>query len=146
MKPGKVRPIAIGVFQNNNRILVSEGLDTVKKQAFYRPLGGRIEFGEFGYQTVIREIKEEIQAEVTNLRYLGTIENIFIYDGEKGHEIILIYDGDFVDPDFYDQEIISGLEDDGTQITAVWKSLPEIKTGDIPLYPTGLMQLLAGES
>jgi hypothetical protein len=146
MKPGKVRPIAIGVFQKDNRILVSEGFDIVKKQAFYRPLGGRIEFGEYGYQTVIREIKEEIQAEVTNLRYLGTIENIFIFNGEKGHEIILIYDGEFVDPGMYNRSVISGQEDDETQIKAVWKSLLEIKNGEVPLYPTGLMQLLTGES
>jgi len=145
MKPGKVRPIAIGVFQKDNRILVSKGFDTVTEQVFYRPLGGRIEFGEYGYQTVIREIKEEIHVEVTNLHYLGTIENIFIYNGEKGHEIILIYDGEFSDPGLYNLVEISGQEDDGTQITAVWKSLLEIKNGEIPLYPTGLMHLLTGE-
>jgi 8-oxo-dGTP pyrophosphatase MutT (NUDIX family) len=109
-------------------------------------MGGRIEFGEYGYQTVIREIKEEIQAKLTNLHYLGTIENIFIYNGEKGHEIIFIYDGKFVDPMVYTRPEISGQEDDGTQIKAVWKSLLEIKNGEVPLFPTGLMQLLTGEA
>jgi len=142
MKPGKVRPIALGVFQKDNRILVSEGFDIIKDQPFYRPLGGKIEFGEYSYQTVIREIKEEIQADVTNLRYLGTIENVFIYNGEKGHEIILIYDGEFVDPAMYDRSVIVGQEDDGNQIKAVWKSLLEIKNGAVPLYPSGLLQLL----
>ncbi|MDR3577406.1 MAG: NUDIX hydrolase [Anaerolineaceae bacterium] len=144
MKPGKVRPIALGVFQKDNRILVSEGFDTIKKQVFYRPLGGKIEFGEYGYQTVIREIKEEIQADVTNLRYLGTLENVFNYNGEKGHEIILIYDGEFVDPAMYARSEIIGEEDDGVQTRAFWKSLSEIKDGGIPLYPTGLLRLLTG--
>jgi hypothetical protein len=146
MKPGKVRSIALGVFQKNQRILVSEGFDIIKEQAFYRPLGGKIEFGEYGYETVIREIKEEIQADVINLRYLGTLENIFIFNGEKGHEIILIYDGEFIDPDMYNRPVITGQEDDGTQIKAMWKSLQEIKMQGAPLYPTGLMQLLTGES
>ncbi|HMD89579.1 MAG TPA: NUDIX hydrolase [Anaerolineaceae bacterium] len=144
MKPGKVRPIALGVFQKDKRILVSEGFDIVKKQAFFRPLGGKIEFGEYGYQTVIREIKEEIHADVTNLNYLGTLENIFIYNGQKGHEIILVYDCEFVDPTMYSKLIINGLEDDGVQIKAVWKSLLEIKEDGVPLYPSGLMQLLTG--
>ncbi len=145
MKPGKVRPLAICVFQNNHRILVSEGFDTFKKQHFYRPLGGRIEFGEYSYQTVIREIKEEIQAEVTNLRYLGIIEEIFTFNGESGHEIILIYDGEFVDQSIYNQSGITGEERIGSPIQAVWKSLDEIKEGTFPLYPAGLMQLLTGE-
>lgn len=145
MKPGKVRSIALGVFQKNQRILVSEGFDIIKEQAFYRPLGGKIEFGEYGYQTVIREIKEEIQADVINLRYLGTLENIFIYNGEKGHEIIMIYDGEFIDLAIYNRPVIIGQEDDGTQIKAMWKSLQEIKKQGVPLYPTGLLQLLTGE-
>ena len=145
MKPGKLRPLALGVFQKNNRILVSEGFDTVKKQAFYRPLGGKIEFGEYGFQTVIREIKEEIQADVSNVHYLGTLENVFTYNGEKGHEIILLYTCEFTDPAFYQTPIISGQEDDGSQIKAIWKSITDIKDGAIPLYPTGLMQLLSGQ-
>jgi hypothetical protein len=41
----KIRPIAICVFRHKDRILVAEGYDPVKKQTFYRPLGGVIEFG-----------------------------------------------------------------------------------------------------
>ncbi len=46
MKKNKIRPIALCVFLNNNRILVNEGYDPVKQQTFYRSLGGGIEFGE----------------------------------------------------------------------------------------------------
>jgi hypothetical protein len=44
----QIRPIALCVFHNNNRILVFEGYDKAKDEIFYRPLGGGIEFGEKG--------------------------------------------------------------------------------------------------
>lgn len=85
MKPGKVRPLAICVFRRGDSILVAEGHDRVKRQTFYRPLGGRIEFGERAAETVARELREEIQQEVRDLRYLGTLENIFTYEGQPGN-------------------------------------------------------------
>ena len=60
MKAGKIRPLAICVFLHQGRILVSVGYDSVKKQTFYRPLGGKIEFGEPSAETVRRELMEEI--------------------------------------------------------------------------------------
>jgi len=93
MKKNKIRPLAICVFCNHNRILVAEGYDPVKKQTFYRPLGGGIEFGESSEHTIHRELMEEIGAEVSDLKYLGTLENIFVFNGEPGHEIVMVYDG-----------------------------------------------------
>jgi hypothetical protein len=59
-----VRPIAICVLTDGDRILVSEGHDSVKGHTYHRPLGGTIEFGERGRKIVKRELMEEIQAEV----------------------------------------------------------------------------------
>jgi len=146
MKPGKVRPIAICVFRREGRIFVSEGYDPAKKQVFYRPLGGKIEFGERGSDTVIREIHEELGLETTHIRYLGTLENIFIYNGERGHEIVLVYDGEFVNPEVYHLQQVIGIEDDNSQLKAVWKSLDEFEhqnhAAATPLYPDGLLELL----
>ena len=112
MKAGKIRPLAICVFSHQGRILVSEGYDSVKKQTFYRPLGGKIEFGEPSAETVRRELLEEIGYEVGDLHYLATLENIFTYNGQKGHEIILIYDGDFKDKGFTGLAEIEGHEEE----------------------------------
>jgi ADP-ribose pyrophosphatase YjhB (NUDIX family) len=146
MKPGIVRPIAIGVFRHNHKILVAEGYDSVKKEIFYRPLGGTIEFGEPGEQTLRREMQEEIAAEVTNLRYLGAIENIFTFNGQQGHEIVLIYAGEFVDKAMYEQPSLMGQEDNGAKFKAVWKSLADFQDGQVPLYPTGLLEVLVNET
>ena len=144
MKKGHIRPSVICVFIHNGRILVAEGFDPVKQQVFYRPLGGAIEFGEHSRVALVRELREEIQAEITNLHYLGTLENIFVYNGERGHEIVQVYDGDLVDPAFYSRERLEGYEvevDEPFQI--VWKSLAELKGNPAePLYPDGLLKLL----
>lgn len=144
MKPGKVRPIAICVFRHGDRIFVSEGCDDSKQQTFYRPLGGQIEFGEYGHQTVVRELAEEISQAVKDVRYLGTIENVFTYNGQPGHDIVLIYDGAFVDAAMYTRDGIQGTDDGDILFTAYWKSLDVFRAENAPpLYPTGLLDLLS---
>ena len=141
MRKDAIRALAICVFRNGNKILVSEGFDSIKQQLFYRPLGGTIEFGEHSSETIRRELIEEINAEVTDLRYLGLLENVFIYEAEKGHEIILVYDGQFVDRTLYDKALISG-DEIGAPIRAVWVDLNDLGAEKPPLYPTGLLDLL----
>lgn len=145
MKPGKVRTIAICVFEHNGKLLVHDGYDEIKGQHFGRPLGGRIEFGEYSRDTIIRELREEIGAEVTDLRYLGTLENIFTFNDETGHEVVLIYRGRLVDPALYTREVIQGCEDSGEALRAVWLPRADFQSGKLPLYPTGLLELLNRE-
>ncbi len=144
MKKQRVRPLAICVFRNNNRILVNQGYDSWKDEYFYRPLGGGIEFGEPGAETVCRELMEELHVEVEreSLKYLGTLENIFIFNGTAGHEIVLVYDGVLKDVNLYDQAVIAGKEANREEIHAVWKDLDEFGKGKAILYPDGLLELL----
>jgi 8-oxo-dGTP pyrophosphatase MutT (NUDIX family) len=141
VKKNRVRAIAICVFHNGDRILVAEGFDELKNQKFYRPLGGTIEFGEYSDETVRRELMEEIQVEVSDLRYLGTLENIFTFNGKKGHEIVFIYDGKLIDAALYEKDILQG-DELGTPFQAIWLDLRTIGPGSPPLYPTGLTELL----
>lgn len=144
MKPNVIRPIAICVFRHNGRILVAEGYDPLKDQAFYRPLGGAIEFGETGAETIVRELAEELGAAVGELRYLGALENIFSYGGERGHEIVLVYDGAFADPALYERPWFDAAEDDGQPFRAVWIALRDCAgPAAPPVYPDGLLELLA---
>lgn len=64
MKLREIRPKAVGVFRRNDEILVFEGYDAVKDEVYYRPLGGAIEFGEYGYQALqsVLEIARGFQA------------------------------------------------------------------------------------
>lgn len=139
----RIRPLAICVFRHNDCILVAEGYDPVKKQTFYRPLGGGIEFGEYSAQTLHRELLEEIGAEIADLKYLGTLENVYVFNGTPGHEIIQIYDGALKDPGLYEKTEIIGREVDIDDFfRAVWKPIDEFGEGKSILYPTGLLALL----
>lgn len=142
----RIRPIAICLFTHNGRFLVFEGRDEKKPETFYRPLGGGIEFGEYSQDTIVREIREELGAEVSHLRYLGTLENIFFHDGGHGHEIVQVYDGEFADPAFYQQTMLIGHEDNGTPFEALWKSVADFTGQNAPpLYPNGLLQLIKAQ-
>ena len=142
--PNQIRPLAICIFRDGDRILVGEGYDPVKRETFYRPLGGGIEFGERAEEALRREIREEIGAEIESVEYLFTLENIFTFNGEMGHEIVMIFDARLADENLYAQETIAGTEFDGTQnfpFKALWKRLDEFGT-EAPLYPNGLLSAL----
>jgi 8-oxo-dGTP pyrophosphatase MutT (NUDIX family) len=146
MKPSTVRALALGIFKKDGQILVFEGHDPTRSEAFYRPLGGTIEFGEYGHQALVREMREELGVEVTDLHYLGLCENIFAYAGKMGHEIVLIYEGTIADTSVYEQEQLVGHELDGSPIHVVWKSLEFFRRGSAPLYPDGLLSLLLDQT
>jgi 8-oxo-dGTP pyrophosphatase MutT (NUDIX family) len=141
MREEKIRAIAICICRDGERILVAEGHDSKKGQTFYRPLGGTIEFGERGEETVRREFREEIGADLLEVRYIGTLENIFTYEGRRGHEVVLVYDGRLSDRSLYEKEIIQG-DELGTPFKAVWKRLDEFGPGRPPVYPDGLLELI----
>ena len=144
MVSGIVRPIALCVIRRHGNLLVFEGYDTVKKDHFYRPLGGTIEFGERSSVTAAREMAEELNAEIRNVRWLGVLENIFTVHGQPGHEIVMLYEADFVDEGMYHRSPIWGQEDDGSPIKAVWKPLDDFKAGRGRLVPEGLLAILEG--
>ena len=138
----QIRPIVICVFHKNGRILVFEGYDPSKEQTYYRPLGGGIEFGESGEVAVRREIKEELHSEITELKHLGFLENIFVYNGMPHHEIVMVYDGLLREAGLYDQAEIKVVEANGEVVRAMWKSLDEFRDGKSILYPDGLLEVL----
>ena len=138
-----IRPIAICLFRHNGRILVFEGYDPSKDKTFYRPLGGGIEFGEYSGDAIQREIREELNAEVHDLVYLGTLENIFTFDGQPGHEIVQVYDGKLNDPELYEKTEIAAHEPVlDLPLKVSWRRLDEFGPGKLILYPDGLLELL----
>jgi 8-oxo-dGTP pyrophosphatase MutT (NUDIX family) len=145
MRTGTVRAIAILVALHEGAIFVMEGEDTVRQEIFYRPLGGTIEFGEHSAETVRRELREELGAELSDLDFLGTCENVFVHNGQAGHEIVLVYRGEFADPRFYAQASFQAHEDSGMPFTARWVPLRDFFAGKHPLYPDGLLELLVRE-
>jgi len=138
----QIRSVSLCVLLNENRILVFEGYDKVKDETFYRPLGGGIEFGETAEEAVRRELREEINAELDDVRFLGVLENIFTLNSDSYHEIVMIHDGVLKESGLYEQAVIEGEEANGEIIRAMWKSLDEFGEGKSILYPNRLLELL----
>lgn len=143
-KKKRVRTLALCVFRRDDMIFVSEGFDATTEHTFYRPIGGGIEFGEQASETIRREVMEEIKAEVADIVYLGTLENIFTYEGKTGHEICMIFDGRFPEnARNADDYTVVGEDDGDVLFTAMWKPLSFFQEGNAPLYPDGLLELLS---
>ncbi len=137
----RIRPLAICVFRREDGILVAPGFDTVKQQRFYRPLGGEIEFGERAEDAVRREIREELGAEIEDVRLLSVSENIFTFLGANGHELVWTFEASFTDASFYEREVVECLEGD-SKFEAHWVPLDTFARGDFPLFPDGLLEVL----
>ena len=140
-KPGQIRLLALGLIRDGNRIFISEGYDPVKQETFYRAMGGGVDFGETSRDALKREFQEEIQAELTNIKYLGCLENLYTFNGTPGHEIIQLYECDFADPKFYQLERSVFVEGD-RQKTALWIDIEQFKSGQLRLVPEQFLDYL----
>jgi ADP-ribose pyrophosphatase YjhB (NUDIX family) len=140
--PGRIRPIAICIVRRDGDLFVFEGQDSIKKEIFYRPLGGGIEFGERSEQAVRRELHEELSAEITGLRQIGVLENIFTHEGTSWHEIVFVFEGDFANPELYRKDFSTTILDNDHRLPALWKPLSEFDDRKAILYPDGLLELI----
>ena len=128
----EIRPIVLGLAVKDNKLLVSEGFDNVKKQIFYRCLGGGIEFLEKSTDALKREFKEEINIDIVIKNLLGISENIFTYEGKNAHELVFYYNINILGKDYKEEYVVT---DDNGQTKAVWIDINEFKNGNKILYP-----------
>ena len=138
----RIRLVALAVIRDGPRLLVRR-YEAPSGDRYYRPLGGAVEFGERAAQTARRELREEIGAEIENVRHLATLEDLFERNGEPAHQIVFLFDADFADGSNYTAEQIIGTESSGKRIEAVWIDLSQPLDGS--LYPEGLTELLMAD-
>jgi len=122
--------------RRDNALLVST---TNGPRPFHRPLGGHVEFGEYAIDTIHREFGEEIGQQLTDVRLLGVIENIFQWQGVDQHEVVFVFRAAFADPAGYDieQQPIRDKPHLGDRV--MWRPAG---TSDPPLYPAGVVELI----
>ena len=135
------RAKVVCVFRRTDEILVSETPDSVKGDTFWGPPGGGIEFGETAAQAAKREMLEELGLHVENVQQIGILENIFEYEGQRGHEILFVLAATFVDKSLYAREAIDGIEG-GRAFRLTWEPLRRF-ANDRRLVPDGLFSLLS---
>jgi ADP-ribose pyrophosphatase YjhB (NUDIX family) len=107
-------------------------------------VGGGVEFGEHSSEALVREIREEIGAEIENLQLVGVLENIFIYEGDPGHEVVFVYDAEFRDKSLYDLPEVPVYEHEiDVRTTATWRSPAELTQSQTRLVPEGLADIVS---
>jgi 8-oxo-dGTP pyrophosphatase MutT (NUDIX family) len=141
-RPKTIRVIALGLITHQDRLFVYESYDPEKQTLFYRALGGGVEFGESSLEALHREFQEEIQAELTQVRYLTCIENRFLYCGRPHHEIVQLYQCDFVDPKFYALEQLTFCDGHAEPILAKWVACDRFRSGELTLVPPACLDYI----
>lgn len=139
-KQSRIRVKSLAWIDDGDLLFVVKMADKVKNDYYYRPVGGSVEFGELALETVKRELREELSAEIEITGNPMILENIFTCDGEPGHEIDYIYPCKFVDQNFYERKIYDLTEADGSHWQALWVKLSDCLDGTIRLVPETLLE------
>ena len=83
---------------------------------------------------ISRSDQMELSSEIENLKLLDVVQNIFEYDGKKGHQICFVYTGNLTNKSVFEKEIIHVVEP-AYEAEAVWVPVKEILESKIPVYP-----------
>ena len=126
------------VERNGGEIFVSEDYDSVKRETYYRPIGGTVEFGENTIAALKREIFEETGKGIIIEKLFHVSENIFTYNGQKGHEIVFIYKGKFEDDEIINLNEYWITESNGERIKCLWIDKKLFKEKKLVLVPDDL--------
>lgn len=113
-------------------VLIKEGqvlLHQYEDFDFYAFPGGRAEMFESTEQTIVREMKEELDIQVSVEKLLWVLEDFFVHDGIKFHEIAFYYlvkTGDDLPSEPFER-----IEIDGSRLTFKWFHLDQITQVDM---------------
>ena len=62
-----------------------------ESKTFYNLPGGSVKFGETTKQAIIRELKEELNINISNAELINVSENFFQWMGNKTSELLFLY-------------------------------------------------------
>ena len=120
------------VVDGREQVLGGVGHDVTKGQHFYRLIGGSVEFGETTEQALRREFREELDTDIIIGPLRGWSENIYVFEGTPGHEVVAMYEVQLANAALYERDTMPILD---TTDQAGWADVDAVKAGSVRLYP-----------
>ncbi len=136
----RMRTVAVGLLADDGWVLAEEYPATDAHATFLRLPGGGVEYGETAAHAVRRELREELAAEVTSAELATVIENIYDDHGRSGHEIVFVFVVRSPQLERLPRDARLPVQDSHT--TVGWYRIDALRSGELPLYPVGALDLL----
>lgn len=114
-----------GAFVKKGKILVN----ATHGDEHYSLPGGRVKSNEDSISALEREVQEEMQLEIENIKPIGIIENFFDTPNARYHEYMWLFDAEFVDKSIYDKEEIIAHEGE-KEMLFKWLDITELEKAD----------------
>jgi ADP-ribose pyrophosphatase YjhB (NUDIX family) len=139
---GRIRATARAVIRHEDRILGIAAREPGTDLDFCFLPGGGMRFGETSEEAVRRELREELAIEPREVRLLGVIENRFTWVGDPHQTLEFVYEVLGCEPPVAELgrlEVVAGDDHEAT-----WWPLAAFDGSGTPLYPDGVLDLIAG--
>jgi hypothetical protein len=101
-----------------------------------------VQFGEPARDSLARELREELKCEIFVDAAPRIFENIYKHEGAIGHEIVFAFPVTLMDGRLYERARFQMSEDGGTLHWLEWLALSRLRSGELILYPEGLIERL----
>jgi 8-oxo-dGTP pyrophosphatase MutT (NUDIX family) len=139
--PQRIRPIAIALVYRGDELLVMAVKGDAGAIKGWRPPGGAIEFGESAEAAVVRELVEELGTPIRCTTRLCTLENLYVHEDARGHEIVFVFEAELLNPAAYAVDHYS-FADGGVDNEVRWRSVRDFRSGAQALFPPSLVAYL----
>lgn len=129
-----------GICVHNGKVLLQT--TTGEDRSFAFP-GGHVSFGETNAQTLIREFREEMGADITVGELKWVAEIFFPWGSRPCHQICLYYMVEITDPGIPTDGAFLGKERlEGRSFELEFHWVPIEKLGELEVYPTNTRELM----
>lgn len=126
-----------GILFHENKVLIHR----LVNDNFYAFPGGRVELFEDTENTIIREMREELDIDIEIRRLLWIGEHFFIHNDNKYHEICFYYLIECDDKKFLDRGDLFFVTENEIQFEFKWIPVTEIENET--LYPIFIKKRLS---
>lgn len=124
------------IIMHQNKILVHKNT----KENHYALVGGRVKIGEDSETTIKREVQEELGKEIEITGYIATIENFFEMNNTNYHEIMFVYQAEFIEDEDKKRKTTLKNKEGKDYLQYEWLDLDKID--QYPLWPKVIQTIL----